>query len=126
MKILHHNSESILPAHSSDKSLAVKFALFFCDKIREIGDTLPTSGSVTDAPTLAPPAFNAFEPVSADEVHKIIFDSPTKSCLLDPILTFLLKVCLSILLPSITKLVNYSLSVGCFLDAFKKAVITLL
>ena len=37
---------------------------------------------------------------------------------------FLLKDCLDILLPSITKLVNCSLSEGIFSDAFKKVVVT--
>ena len=60
--------------------------------------------------SLVPPAFNAFESVSEDEVQKIINDSLTKSCLLDPMLTFLLKYCFDILLPCISKLVSYSLS----------------
>ena len=71
-----------------------------------------------------PPAFNTFQPVTEDEVRKCINESPTKSCLLDPIPTFLLRDCLDILLPSITKLVNYSLSDGSFPSAFKRAVVT--
>ena len=62
-------------------------------------------------------------PVTEDEVHKCIGESPTKSCSLDPIPTFLLKDCLDILLPSITKLVNYSLIEGSFPNSFKKAVV---
>ena len=84
-KVSHHNTKAILPAHSSYKSLANKCALFFCEKIRQIMDTFPTSGSSTDAPTLASPAVNAFESASEDEVCKTISDSPTKSHLLDPI-----------------------------------------
>ena len=53
-----------------------------------------------------------------------ITESPTKSCSLDPIPTFLLKDCLDILLSSITKLVNYSLIEGSFPNSFKKAVVT--
>ena len=55
---------------------------------------------------------------------KIISKSPTKSCLLDPLPTFLIKECIDILLPSITKLVNFSLSDGLVPDGFKKAVVT--
>ena len=51
-----------------------------------------------------------------DEVYKCISESPTKSCSLDPIPTFLLS--------SITKLVNYSLIEGSFPNSFKKAVVT--
>ena len=107
-----------LPAHSSDKSLT-----FFCDKISKIRDAFSTSGCVTDSPSLATPAFNAFDAVSEDEIQKIINGSPIKSCLLDPIATFLLKDCLNILLLSIAKLVKDSLSEGSFLDVFKKAVV---
>ena len=71
-----------------------------------------------------PPAFNAFMPVTEDEVYKCISESPTKSCSLDPIPTFLPKDCLDILLSSITKLVNYSLIEGSFPNSFKKAVVT--
>ena len=56
--LLHRNSETILPAHSSDKSLADKFSLCFFDKISKIRDTFPTSDSATDAPNLPPPAVN--------------------------------------------------------------------
>ena len=49
--------------------------------------------------------------------------SPTKFCLLDPWPTFLVKECIDILLPSITRLVNCSLS-GVVPDEFKKAIVT--
>ena len=73
-----------------------------------------------------PPAVNAFMPVTEDKVYKCISESPTKSCSLDPIPTFLLKDCLDILLSSITKLVNYSLIEGSFPNSFKKTVVTTL
>ena len=50
--------------------------------------------------------------------------SPTKSCLLDPWPTFLLRECIDILLPSITRVVNCSLSEGVVPDEFKKAIAT--
>ena len=123
-KVLHRTSETVLPAHSSDKSLADMFASFFSNKISKIRDTFSTSGSFNDAPDSLPPAFNAFMPVTEDEVYKCISESPTKSCSLDPIPTFLLKDCLDILLSSITKLVNHSLIEGSFPNSFKKAVVT--
>ena len=117
-------SETVLLAHSSEKSLADTFSSFFTNKINKIRDTLSTSGSFNDAPDSVPPAFNIFKPVTEDEVSKCIHESPTKSCPLDPIPTFLLKDCLDILLPSIAKLVNYSHVDGSFASAFKGAVIT--
>ena len=100
------------------------FASFFTNKISKIRDTFSTSSSFTETPDSVPAAFNSFKPVTEDEVSKCINESRTKSCLLDPIPTFLFKDCLDILLPSITKLVNYSLIEGSFPSTFKKAVVT--
>ena len=102
-KVLHRISETVLPAHSSKKSLADTFVSFFTNKISKIRDTFPTSGSFNDASDSVPPAFNTFKPVTEDEVSKCTNGSPTKSCPLDPIPTFLLKNCLDILLPSIVQ-----------------------
>ena len=57
-------------------------------------------------------------------VNPAIMKSPAKSCVLDPWPTFLVKECLDILVPSITKLVNCSLSKGVVPADFKKAVVT--
>ena len=122
-KVWHHTSETVLLAHSSEKSLVDTFASFFANKISKIRDTFSTSGSFNDAPDSVPPAFNTFKPVTEDKVSKCINESSTKSCPLDPIPTFLFKDCFDILLPSISKLVNYSLIDGSFPSAFKRAVV---
>ena len=114
-----------LPLHESDKVLADQFASFFPDKIKTIRDTLIPSGTVKDLrPSSDPPKFTAFTEVPQDTVDKIIRNSPTKSCMLDPWPTFLIKECSDILLPSITKLVNCSLMEGCVPDSFKIAVVS--
>ena len=71
-----------------------------------------------------PPGLVKFDDASPDDIAKVIKNSPTKSCLLDPWPTFLVKDCLDILFPSITKLVNCSLSEGAVPDGFKSAVVT--
>ena len=58
------------------------------------------------------------------KLEKIIMKSPSKSCLLDSWPTFLVKECIDILLPSITRLVNCALSEGVVPDEFKKAIVT--
>ena len=70
------------------------------------------------------PKFDLFKSVSEDEVRKVITKSPAKSCLLDPWPTFLVKECLDILLPSLTKLVNCSLTEGAVPGGFKKAIVS--
>ena len=75
-------------------------------------------------PPFDPPTLTVFTQVTQDEIDKIISKSPTKSCLLDPLPTLLIKECIDIRLPSITKLVNCSLWEGLVPDGFKKAVVT--
>ena len=55
-------------------------------------------------PPCDPPKLTVYTQVTQDEIGKIISKSPTKSCLLDPLPTFLIKECIDIFLPSITKL----------------------
>ena len=45
---------------------------------------------------------------SEDEVRRLITASPTKSCALDPIPTFLLKEMVDVLLPYVTAMINAS------------------
>ena len=83
------------------------------------------ASSTTVLPSKRTPANpSCFNEVSENEVLKIIKNSPAKSCLLDPVPTFLLKDCVEILLQSVTKLVNLSLAVGVFPQKFKKVVVT--
>ena len=60
-----------------------------------------------------------FELATADEVRKLIINSPSKTCDLNPIRTELLKSCLDVLLVPITQMVNLSLISGVFPDIFK-------
>ena len=53
--------------------------------------------------------FCEFTAVSHEHVRKILSASPTKSCTLDPIPTWLLKQCLDQLVPVLTLIVNTSL-----------------
>ena len=59
---------------------------------------------------------------SEDEVRCIIMSSPTKSCMLDPILTHLLKE--SVLFPYLTAMVNTSLCEGCLPASHRDANIS--
>ena len=113
------------PSHESDKSLADQFASFFLNKSKRVRDTfVPTGTENYVHPPSNPPQITAFTQVSEDMVGRIITNSPTKSCLMDPWPTFLIKECSHKLLPSITKLVNFSLMEDYVPGGFKTAVIT--
>ena len=49
---------------------------------------------------------------------------PTKSCLLDPVSTDILKDCLDELLPILSTTINLSLESGFFPDIWKESVVT--
>jgi hypothetical protein len=121
--------EPQLPTLNSPSTLANQFATFFTSKIEKICMELKT---VQD--NLGPSAFNdtgsvcntklvSFAPVTEEEILKIISTSPTKSCSLDPMPTWLLKGCLDILLPVITRIVNLSMSSGIMPGDMKTATI---
>ena len=124
-KVLHRSHSTTLPTCESSKSLADRFVTFFSNEIIKICESFSSSESCDMVhPPFDPPKLTVFTQVTQDEIGKIISKSPTKSCLLDPLPTFLIKECIDILLPSITKLVNCSLREGLGPDGFKKAVVT--
>ena len=91
--VLNKGHEMTLPPHQLEKSLANKFASFFNQKIKRIHDMFSGSSTTVIPPKGTPPNLSRFSEVSKNEVLKVIKNSPTKSCLLDPVATFLLKDC---------------------------------
>ena len=122
--VLHSVPEKVLPSHASQICLANRFVTSFSDKIRKIRDSFTITDSFTLPAPSDVPKFDLFKAVSEDEVWKVITKSPTKSCLLDPWPTFLVKECLDILLPSVTKLANCSLTEGAVPGGLKKAIVS--
>jgi len=64
-----------------------------------------------------------FEPATEEEINTLIQASQNKQCDLDPIPTSLLKDCATLLVPTITKIINLSLSTGTFPMLFKNSVV---
>ena len=125
--ILHRIRQHPLPSSLSGQSLSDSFASFFSDKIEKLRLAFsPTTSSDPHHPhpPSPPPDFSSFTPASEDEIRKLIFDSPNKQCDLDPIPTWLLKKCLPVLLPTITRIVNMSLTSGTFPSSFKHSIVS--
>jgi HEPN domain-containing protein len=121
-KILHRTSQPVLPTFSSLRCLSQSFAKFFSDKIHNLHTALLSNHSTTSPhllPPYTPPNFSSFTSVTADEVSKLLSQSPDTNSDLDPIPTSLLKQCSHILLPTITSIINLSFSTGVFPDQFK-------
>ena len=94
---------------------------FFLDKIEKI--RMNFTNDVHNMPVIKSPTVKSrmisFEPATADEVRKLIINSPSKTCDLDPIPTELLKSSLDVLLVPITQMVTLSLISGVFRAIFK-------
>ena len=119
--ILHRTQSSSIPAFSDIKSLSESFFKFFMDKIEKI--RMNFTNDIHNMPDIKSPTVKSrmtcFELATADEVRKLIINSPSKTCDLDPIPAELLKSCLDLLLVPITQMVNLSLISGVFPDTLK-------
>ena len=133
--ILGKGKALTLPSHSSLNEVLQKFSVYFTSKIanirRELDKQMTTQLRDTTRPTVlpvqvSPPAvkFVTFEHVTIEEITKIISASPTKSCRLDPLPTWLLKLLLDTLTPAITTIINLSLQNSHFPAGMKKALVT--
>ena len=109
--ILHRTQSPSIPAFSDIKSLSESFSKFFMDKIEKI--RINFTNDVHNTPDIKSPTVKSrmtcFELATADEVRKLIINSPRKTRDLDPIPTELLKSCLDVFLVPITQMVNLSL-----------------
>ena len=105
--------------------MAEEFSKYFITKIDDIrceldantpvvDNDLPSNSIISSAPILS-----EFRVVSPEEVKKLVNSSATKSCPLDAIPTTLLKQCLDVFLPHLTKIVNMSVKSGTFLPNIK-------
>ena len=68
-------------------------------------------------------SLSCFEDTTEDEVRKVILSSASKTCCLDPIPTHVLKQCLEVLLPVITKIINLSFRSAKVPNCFKIAAV---
>ena len=73
---------------------------------------------ISDNPT----SLESFMPATEDEIYKLVTSSPSKSCALDPIPTWMLKEHIDILVPVITRIVNLSFDNAIFPTHFRNAL----
>ena len=121
------DSAIVLPSYSVPKDLANKFSNFFNDKIMTIRKNLNLNNANESLSVKihenCTSQLLSFQTVTQEEVSKLIGKAPSKSCQLDPIPTFLVKECLSSLLPFITHMINQSISSGKVPRIFKQALV---
>jgi len=101
--------------------------LILTDKISKLRLSLLNNSTPisphSPSPTATPPDFSTFKPATESEISKILSSSPNKQSDSDPIPTWLLKERSSVLIPTITNIVNLSLSSGNFHFTLKEYVV---
>ena len=100
------------------------FCDYFSDKVKKIRTELDDLGA--SAPAFSAyegKRFSDFQPVSEKDIRDLIVQSSTKTCVLDPLPTEIVKEHIDILVPTITEIVNMSLASGVVPMTFKKAVV---
>ena len=121
--LMKGSRERVLPSHECPEMLSNDLVGFFSDKVKKISNMFPagSDGGVTPLQTAH---LTDFQPVTAEQVRKIILSGNSKSCSLDPIPTKLLKECLDRLLPSIVNIINLSISSSTVPQSLKAATVT--
>ena len=132
-EVLGRKKVQMLPPEIPPDEIPEKFSAFFHIKIANIRQTLdadevlPSNTESTVLPVTDPQPsglLSTFELLTCDKIRKLISQSPTKSCVLDPLPTWLLKKLVDPLLPTITNIINMSLESSVFPHAFKEARVT--
>ena len=129
-KLTKGPQETPLPDHQSKQELADEFGEFFknkVDKIRISIDNVMAAEGISsqtcyencDNPSSS--KMNCFDPLTPKEVSSTIMKCSSKYCRLDPAPTYIIKDCIDILLPSLTKIVNRSLANGKFPSCWKSS-----
>jgi hypothetical protein len=129
--LMGNTSERILPSHATADQLSNRFNDFFKSKVDTIRDSIRSTARHDDDDACAldddtlfdgvPLTF--FEKATSNELKKIIVSAPSKSCILDPFPTWLMKECVDPLLPLVSAIVNTSLSSSTVPTYFKQAVV---
>jgi hypothetical protein len=129
-ELLHTKESSPLPVHNSLDELVCEFSNFFRNKIMLIRENLDNDDGKchnlyhhTPVENRSESSLTAFRPLAEQEVIKLVRQSPNKSCLLDPIPTWLLKEHLDVLSPIITTIVNTSLESSTVPQSMKNAIV---
>ena len=105
------------------------FASYMVSKINDVKVSVAKTVNAKSAVnfserTISSTLLDLFTPTTEAEVRRIILQLPNKTSPLDFIHTSLLKSCVDVFVPLVTRLINMSFSEGCFPEQFKLAQVT--
>jgi hypothetical protein len=132
VNVLLNNNNKILPTNDSLQCLSNEFAIYFKEKVEKIQNGLDKERSGVQSSVVIDKCnqsvvfceLSEFQLLSEDNVAKLIKGFAAKNCLLDCIPTWFVKDNLLTFVPTITTIVNMSLSTGVFPDELKHAIIS--
>ena len=113
-----------VPVHENPKDLDNFFAKCFSEKINNLRNCLEATELTPPTVQLTEtykPSLSKFSEVSKEDILKPIRSASITACNLDPLPRDLFQLCLSDILPHITKIVNLLLISGMFPDTLKHA-----
>lgn len=112
-RLLHRNTGKCYPTAPSSEALAYIFADFFCQKVEVIGNYLFARYTAVANALVDAQAYSAelteFEHVTEDQVKSLITSCRLKTNISDPLLASIMKDCINVLLPVLTKMINISI-----------------
>ena len=123
-KLLNQTAETPFPPHGDKLALTNDMGSFFIKKISDLRVSLDATENLCSTVNRHSSSFTAFRRVDMDSLRKLVLRAPTKSCLLDPVPTNILKDCLDELLRILSTTINLSLESGFFPDIWKQSVVT--
>jgi len=121
-----------LPSGVSSNYQAQRFSNHFEKKVSDIHQSIAhrsgnrsyaIAAAFSDDTAFRGAQYTRFTEVNYSDVSELIADSPCKSCGLDPLPTWRLKLCSSELVAMITAIISSSLKSSTVLYAFKQAVV---
>jgi hypothetical protein len=123
-RLLGKEVDSPVLPELSEQDAANTLSAFFIEKIETIRSGFGDSSDLPHVePTFVGQPLTCFQPVSEDQLRKIVSKANATSSDVDPVPTKIVLACLNILLPVLVKIVNSSLQSASVPVTFKTAVI---
>ena len=122
-KLLGNKTRPKYPEAKSHKELADSFMKFFINKIKLIRDELPVGNTSTIPQNVSVPKLSTFSLATDSEILTLVESMKSKTCLLDPVPTWVVKKHLKSLIPVIKEIANQSLETGTVHPSLKSAII---
>ncbi len=127
-KLLHKTLAAPIPSHDYPTILAQDFCNFFDEKILKINQQLDLMGANNIVPDntielTSESLLESFSPITVADTIKLIKDYPIKSCTLDPIPAQVFKEVYITMAPSLTNIVNLSMTTAQMPSNMKEAMI---